>query len=80
MCDLLASACCPVHLQVDGSLRPLLFVRYSISGCVVGELKCLLLTVLTPDHSLLILEKESSPCDQMYGFCYQRGFLKVYFP
>ena len=51
-----------------------------ISGCVVGELKCPLLTVLTLDHSLLIWKRGSSLCDQMYGFCYQLGFLKAFCP
>lgn len=78
VCDLLASTCCTVHSQVDGSLGPCLFVMYSISGCVVGELKCPLLTVITPGYSPLILEKGSSPCNQLYGFCYQLGFLKAF--
>lgn len=55
-----------------------LFVMYSISGCMLGGLKCPLLTVITLDLSLLILEKGSSPWDQMYGFCYQLGFLKAF--
>lgn len=55
-----------------------LFVIYSISRCVVGRLKCPLLTVITPGLSLLILEKGSFPWDKMYGFCYQLGFLKAF--
>lgn len=78
MCDLLASTCCTVYLQVGGSLWPLFPVMYSISGCVVGELKCPLLTVLTLDHSLLIWKRGSSLCDQMYGFLLSTRLLKSF--